>query len=203
MILAMSRSERLDRLLEVVRERGYERRKEPFRLSSGGTSYDYVDLRAALSGGDALGVAADAVIEQAEELGAQFDAIGGMTMGADPVSHAVALLSGRSWFSVRKESKSHGTGRRIEGAKVGPGTPVLLFEDTVSTGRSILEAAEVIVDAGANIVLAVTLLDRGTDAARSFAERGLPYKALLTFEDFGIDPLPGPDSAVTAPTLTR
>jgi orotate phosphoribosyltransferase len=183
------------RLLEVVRERGYERRKEAFRLSSGGTSHDYVDLRRAVARGDALEIAAQAVLEQAEGLGIDFDVIGGMTMGADPVSHATALLSGREWFSVRKESKVHGTARRVEGAHLGPERRALLFEDTVSTGRSLLEALDVVVETGVNVVLALTLLDRGTAAAPALAARGVTYSAILTYEDLGIEPLPGAPGA--------
>jgi orotate phosphoribosyltransferase len=179
----------LTELLDVVRERGYERRDEPFRLSSGGESYDYVDLRRAVARGDALRIAAAAVIGRAAELGVEFDAIGGMTMGADPVAHAVALTSGREWFSVRKESKSHGTARRIEGAQLQPGVRVLLFEDTVSTGRSIIESAHIVLDTGADVVLALTLLDRGTEAAASFAELGITYEPLLTYDDLEIEPL--------------
>lgn len=185
----MTTSDQIGLLLEVVRERGYERREEPFRLSSGGSSYDYVDLRRAMAQGDALAIAAAAVIGRTAELGIEFDVIGGMTMGADPVAHAVAVTSGRGWFSVRKESKAHGTGRRIEGSTLAPGLRVLLFEDTVSTGRSILESAEVVADTGAEIVLALTLLDRGTEAAAGFAELGIPYDALLTYDDLGIEPL--------------
>jgi orotate phosphoribosyltransferase len=183
------------RLLEVVLERGYERREEAFRLSSGGTSHDYVDLRRAVARGDALEIAAKAVLEQAEGLGIEFDVIGGMTMGADPVSHATALLSGREWFSVRKESKGHGTARRVEGANLGPDRRALLFEDTVSTGRSLLEALDVVVETGADVVLALTLLDRGTTAAPAFAARGVTYSAILTYEDLGIEPIPGAPGA--------
>ena len=141
--------------------RGYTRRAEPFQLSSGGTSHDYVDLRRAVALGDDLRLGAEAVIAHVATLGVDFDVVGGMTMGADPVAHAVALLSGRAWFSVRKTEKQHGTRRRIEGGEVGPGVRVLLFEDTISTGRSILEALQVVRDAGAEVVLACTLLDRG------------------------------------------
>jgi orotate phosphoribosyltransferase len=179
----------LAQLLELVRERGYERREEPFHLSSGGESYDYVDLRRAMARGDALQIAAEAVLGRAAERGVEFDAIGGMTMGADPVAHAVALTSGKAWFSVRKESKSHGTARRVEGATLTPGVRVLLFEDTVSTGRSIFESAQVVSDTGAEIVLAMTLLDRGTEAVEGFVQLGISYEALLTFEDLGIEPL--------------
>ncbi len=160
-----------EQLLALVLERGYTRRAEPFQLSSGGTSRDYVDLRRAVALGDDLRLGAEAVIAHVATLGVDFDVVGGMTMGADPVAHAVALLSGRAWFSVRKTEKQHGTRRRIEGGEVGPGVRVLLFEDTISTGRSILEALQVVRDAGAEVVLACTLLDRGTPSRRASPRR--------------------------------
>lgn len=179
-------------LAAVVRERGWERREAAFVLSSGGTSHDYVDLRRAVSCGPALELAARAVLECLATGGYgadRFEAIGGMTMGADPVAHAAALLSGRSWFSVRKSEKHHGLGRRIEGATLSDGVPVVLFEDTVSTGGSIFEAYDVVAATGAEIVAACTLLDRGELASERFAALSTPYFALLTYLDLGIDPI--------------
>jgi|GEM_PF-218397 len=184
-----------EQLLALVLERGYTRRAEPFQLSSGGTSRDYVDLRRAVALGDDLRLGAEAVIAHVATLGVDFDVVGGMTMGADPVAHAVALLSGRAWFSVRKTEKQHGTRRRIEGGEVGPGVRVLLFEDTISTGRSILEALQVVRDAGAEVVLACTLLDRGDAVAASFAATGIRYSPILTYRDLGIAPIGAPSPA--------
>ncbi|HUZ21356.1 MAG TPA: hypothetical protein VMU75_12365 [Acidimicrobiales bacterium] len=191
------------RLLGLVLDRGYTRRAEPFQLSSGGTSRDYVDLRRCVALGADLRLGAEAVIAHAASLGVDFDVVGGMTMGADPVAHAVALLSGRAWFSVRKTEKQHGTRQRIEGGEVGPGVRVLLFEDTISTGRSILEALEVVLDAGATVVLACTLLDRGDAAAARFRAMGIRYSPILTYHDLGIEPIgsppaEGPGTAVAA-----
>src|SRR5579875_2664300 len=83
-----------EELRQLVRRRGYERREEAFVLSSGGTSHDYVDLRRAVALGEDLALAAEAVLHALEEAAVSFDVIGGMTMGADPVSHAAALLGG-------------------------------------------------------------------------------------------------------------
>jgi orotate phosphoribosyltransferase len=176
-------------LLAVVLERGYTRSDEPFRLSSGGTSHDYVDLRRAVARGKDLRLAAEAVVAALADRGIDFDVIGGMTMGADPVAHAVAVLTGTSWFSVRKAEKSHGSRRRIEGAEVGPGVRAVLFEDTVSTSRSLVEALDVVEASGASVALACTLLDRGDTAAPRLAERSVPYLALLSYRDLGIEPI--------------
>jgi len=178
-----------DELLVVVANRGYERRDEPFALSSGGFSHDYVDLRRAVARGPDLELAARAVLEVLGSASVVFDAIGGMTMGADPVAHAVALLSGREWFSVRKLAKGHGRGQRIEGAALGPGRAAVLFEDTVSTGSSILSAYDAIVESGAEVVAACTLLDRGEAATERFAALGVSYLPVLTYKDLDIEPI--------------
>ncbi|MDA8290869.1 MAG: orotate phosphoribosyltransferase [Actinomycetota bacterium] len=188
---------RTGELLAVVRDRGYTRSATPFSLSSGGTSHDYVDLRRAVSRGDDLRVAAEVVAEVLSDACVEYDAIGGMTMGADPVAHAVALLTGRSWFSVRKAEKSHGSRRRVEGAELRPGTRVVVFEDTTTTGRSLAEAVEVVAATGATVALACTILDRGESAGALFAAMGVPYRAILGFRDLGIDAVPGPGTAGT------
>lgn len=188
--LACSLSEPLrSDLLQVIRDRGYARSEEPFRLSSGGTSHDYVDMRRAVSRGLDLALAARGVIEALASANIAYAAIGGMTMGADPVAHAVALLAQTSWFSVRKAEKDHGSKRRIEGAEIGAGTPVVAFEDTVSTGRSVLEAIDVLERSDARVVAACTLLDRGEAATAEFAERSIPYLALFTYRDLDIEPI--------------
>lgn len=178
-----------DILLGVIRELGYQYREEPFRLSSGGFSHDYVDMRRAFSHGADLALAARTVISELRASGVSYQAIGGMTMGADPIAHAVAVLGDTRWFSVRKAEKDHGSGRRIEGAEVTGRLRVVAFEDTVSTGRSVLEAIDVLTEAGAEVVAACTLLDRGRAAATKFADRRITYVPLFTFEDLGIDPI--------------
>jgi orotate phosphoribosyltransferase len=173
-------------LLEVVRMRGYSRASEPFTLSSGGTSFDYVDMRRAVAKGADLALAAQAVIATLAEADIEFTTIGGMTMGADPVAHGVAMLGDKSWYSVRKAEKDHGAKNRVEGAPLSKETRAVVFEDTVSTGRSVLDALDVVLESGATVVAAVTLLDRGEKAAAAFAERSVRYIPLLTYEDLGI-----------------
>ncbi|HEX2272399.1 MAG TPA: orotate phosphoribosyltransferase [Acidimicrobiales bacterium] len=176
-------------VVAVLRERGWVRRAEPFQLSSGDWSHDYVDGKRALAGGAELRLAAEAVVAQAAAADAGFDAVGGLTMGADPLAHAVAVVSGARWFSVRKESKQHGRGRLVEGAELGPGTSVLLVEDVVTTGRSMLQALDAVEPTGATVVLAVALLDRGETAGPAVRARGVPYAPLATYRDLGIEPV--------------
>jgi len=180
-----------DAVIRVLRERGYVRRDEPFQLSSGEWSHDYVDGKRALAAGADLRAAAEALVELAAGAGAVYTAVGGLTMGADHLSHAIAVVSGASWFSVRKEAKEHGRGRRIEGAELGPTTPVLLLEDVVTTGGSILQALDAVEEAGAPVVLATALVDRGTAAAARLAARGVPYRPLATYADLEIVPIGG------------
>ena len=176
-------------LLEVVRLRGYTRASEPFTLSSGGTSFDYVDMRRAVANGADLALAAKAVIATLAEARVEFTTVGGMTMGADPVAHAIAMLADKSWYSVRKAEKDHGARNRVEGAQLSKGANAVVFEDTVSTGRSVLDALDVVLESGATVVAAVTLLDRGEKAKTAFAERSVRYIPLLTYGDLGIVPL--------------
>jgi orotate phosphoribosyltransferase len=178
-----------EQLRQLVLDRGYERRETPFGLSAGGTSRDYVDMRRAVARGADLELAGRAVAHVFAMRGLEFDAIGGMTMGADPVAHAVAMLTGRGWFSVRKAVKDHGRQQRIEGSALGPGVQVVVMEDTVSTGQSLFDAYEVVRDTEAEVVAACTILDRGDEIAPRFAKLGVEYVAVLTYRDLGIEPI--------------
>jgi orotate phosphoribosyltransferase len=173
-------------LADLVRATGYERRTEAFQLSSGGWSHDYVDGKFAIASGDALRRASDAAVEA---VGEKFDAVGGPTMGADALAHGIALLTGASWFSVRKEAKGHGRRAWVEGARLGSGDRVVIVEDVVSTGASLLRAVEKVVELGVRVVAATALLDRSPQVAQRFGDAGIRWVPLLTWEDLGIEPL--------------
>ncbi|HVL50186.1 MAG TPA: orotate phosphoribosyltransferase [Actinomycetota bacterium] len=176
-------------LAQVILNFGYERREEPFQLSSGGTSHDYIDAKKAIARGSRFGLVAEAIQALAGSLGVTFDAAGGMTMGADPIGVAVAMITDTEWFSVRKASKGHGRQRRIEGKEFAPGARVLLVDDVITSGRSILEALDALEEVQATVVLATTLVDRGDAARAAFEKRGVPYEPLLTYRDLNIDPV--------------
>lgn len=182
-----------EHVVAIVRERGLLRLPEPVRLRSGQLSSDFVDGKAALSRGADLETACRAVLEAVEGIG--FDAAGGLTMGADHLAHGVALLSGAEWFVVRKEAKGRGTNQLVEGAEVGAGTRVLLVDDAVTTGGSIQQAHDVIAALGATVVAAVSLVDRGEVAGPYFTDKGIPYIALVTYRDLGIEPVGSPAPA--------
>lgn len=177
------------RVASLICRFGYERRDQPFELSSGGWSHDYVDTKRAIARGNRLMLVGRAVAELAGAAGVRFDAVGGMTMGADPIALAVAVATDTWWFSVRKEAKKHGKQKRIEGAELEAGTTVLLVEDVATSGKSILEALTVLQEAGAQVVMACALVDRGEFTRPAFEARQVLYLPLLTYQDLGIDPV--------------
>src|SRR4051812_457098 len=176
-------------VIDIVKKHGLEHRDEPFRLTSGEISHDYMDGKKALARGEHLREACLALIALAANEGVEFDAVGGMTLGADSFSHGIAVLTGVPWFVVRKQTKEHGTARRIEGAALSPDNRVLLIDDVATAGGSILAALEAVQAVGAEVTLAVTLVDRGEQTALKFAELGVRYRPLLTYRDLGIAPV--------------
>lgn len=158
-------------------------------LASGQMSRHFVDGKAGLADPADLRVACAAMAALIADAGVEFDAVGGPTMGADHVAVGIALETGAAWFFVRKEPKGRGTGKQIEGAAIGPGTRVLAVEDAVSTGGSFFTAIDVIEATGAKVVAATTLIDRGVTCAPEMARRGIVFRPVTTYEDFGMDPL--------------
>ncbi|MEX0755620.1 MAG: orotate phosphoribosyltransferase [Actinomycetota bacterium] len=177
-----------DAVKELVIDRGLQKREAPFQLSSGEWSSDYIDGKRALSRGADLGLVARAVVECAQREGVEFEVVGGMTMGADALAHAVAITSGTAWFTVRKERKQHGKQDLIEGGEI-KGRSILLLDDVVTTGASILQSLDAIQEAGGQVVLAVCLVDRSGRAAERLAERDIRFFPLLTYRDLGIAPV--------------
>ena len=176
-----------DQVCSIVKERGHRRLPEPVQLRSGGWSRDFVDGKRALQDGGDLETACRAMLEVIGDV--DFDAVGGMTLGADHFSHVVAVLAHKRWFTVRKEAKGRGTNQRVEGAEIGDGVRVLLVDDVVTTGGSILEAYDVVRELGARVVAAATLVDRGETARTRFDAIGVPYFPVLTYRDLGIEPV--------------
>jgi orotate phosphoribosyltransferase len=173
-------------LAELVRTCGYEYRDPPFQLTSGGWSHDYVDGKHAIAHGEGLRQASQAVIDS---VGTSFDAVGGPTMGADALAHGVALLSGAGWFSVRKGPKGHGREAWVEGTRLAAGDRVVMVEDVVSTGASLLRAVDRVREFGVEVVAATALLDRSPAVAERFAAAGITWVPLLTWADLDIQPL--------------
>jgi orotate phosphoribosyltransferase len=176
-------------VIEIVLERGLKHLPQPVMLASGALSRDFIDGKAALARGQDLKIACQALLEAEILRDLEWDAVGGLTLGADKFAHVVAVLAGREWFVVRKEAKNRGTNKLVEGAVIGPGTRALLVDDVVTTGGSIQKAHAVITGLGGEIVAAVTLVDRSDVAAGFFKERGIPYFPLVTYADLDIPPV--------------
>ena len=159
-----------------------------FVLKSGRSSSWFIDSKQTVCRPEAMVLVADGILSVVPD---DATAIGGLTMGADPVAFVtagVAATRGRALkaFSVRKEAKDHGAGGRIAGA-LDPGDKVVVTEDTVTRGTSLLEAARAVIDAGAEPVLLVAVVDRGGTCAALAAAEGLAFTALLTAPDLGFD----------------
>ncbi len=157
-----------------------------FTLKSGRTSTWFIDSKQTVCRPEAMLLVADAVLALTPP---EATAIGGLTMGADPVAFVtagVAATRGRSLkaFSVRKEAKDHGAGGRIAGA-LDPGDRVVVTEDTVTRGTSLLSAAHAVAEAGAEVVLLVAIVDRGGTAEALAAAEGLEFRAVLSAPDLG------------------
>ena len=155
-------------------------------LSSGREADYYVDLRRVTLDGEAAPLVGEVMLETAEHL--NYDAVGGLTLGADPVATAMlhsAAAQGRRLdsFVVRKAEKAHGLQRRIEGPDVA-GRRVLAVEDTSTTGGSVLTAVEALQEAGAEVVAVAVIVDRG--AGPAVAAAGLPYLTAYSLADLGL-----------------
>lgn len=156
-------------------------------LSSGKEANYYVDLRRVTLDSVAAPLVGEVMLALTSEL--QYDAVGGLTLGADPVAtammHAAAAKGKRlDSFVVRKSEKQHGLQRRIEGPDVA-GRRVLAVEDTSTTGGSVLTAVEALREAGAEVVGVAVIVERG--AAPAIKEAGLPYFAAYSLSDLGLD----------------
>nr|WP_203596899.1 orotate phosphoribosyltransferase [Actinomadura bangladeshensis] len=157
-----------------------------FVLSSGKRASWYVDLRRVTLDGAAAPLVGRVMLDETADL--DYDAVGGLTLGADPVAAAMlhaAAARGRELdaFVVRKAGKAHGLQRRIEGPDV-KGRRVLAVEDTSTTGGSVLTAVEALREAGAEVVAVATILERG--AAGRIAEEGLAYRHPYDVSDLGL-----------------
>jgi len=181
---------------EIVLERGLTHLPEPVLLASGAMSREFIDGKAALARGEHLEIACQAIREVVRDV--EWDAVGGLTLGADKFAHVLAVLARREWFVVRKETKNRGTNKLVEGAQIGPRTRVLLVDDVVTTGGSIQKAHDAITDLGGRIVAAVALVDRSDVAAGFFKERGIPYFPLVTYADLDIPPVRSGNGLVLA-----
>ena len=162
-----------------------------FTLASGRKSSFYLDGRLITLQGEGLRLIGEGILDLLEEL--EFAAVGGLSIGADPIVGAVLTVAaerGRSLvgFLVRKEAKEHGAKRMIEGP-LQPGSSVVIVDDTITTGGSCLQAIDRVEELGCKVVCVVGVCDRLEGGDKAFAARGIPFRSLLTIRDLGIEPV--------------
>jgi orotate phosphoribosyltransferase len=180
-------AEDLAKLVEQIKELAIVRGK--VTLSSGRTADYYVDMRRVTLDGAVAPIVGR--VMRALVADWDFEAVGGLTLGADPVAaammHAAAAAGERlDAFVVRKEGKTHGLQQRIEGSPVA-GRPVLAVEDTSTTGGSVLTAVEALRQAGAEVIGVAVIVDRNTGAKEAVEAAGLPYRAAISARDLGLE----------------
>ena len=179
-------AEKRARLLELLRERSFQDRE--VTLSSGLKSNFYIDCKQVSFDAEGATLIGDLFHQLIEELAPAAVAVGGLTLGADPLATATSVLGfqagkPRATFIVRKEPKGHGTNQWVESTKLAPGAPVVILEDVVTTGASTLRAIERSRLAGFTVLHAIGLVDRmegGYEAVTAEA----PLTTLFTKRDF-------------------
>lgn len=184
----MSQSAARIRLAEIIRDRSFGRGE--ITLASGRKSDFYFNLKPTMLNPEGAALLAELTLEALEDV--KIDLVGGLEMGAVPIAGAIAQLS---WikgqpipaFFVRKKPKEHGARLAIEGLSKTeslPGKRVVIVEDVTTTGGSALKAVEAVREAGAEVVLVLTMVDREEGATEAFGEAGLPFRSLYKASEF-------------------
>lgn len=174
------------RLLEILKRDAFKTGE--FTLASGAKSSYYIDGRLLTLSSDGAHVLARVILAMIE--GERIDAVGGMTMGADPIIGAVIAIAdaqGRKLkgFICRKEAKTHGTGKLIEG-NLAAGDNVLMVEDVITTGGSTLRAIDAVEQLGGKVRRVIAIVDRLSGGGEEFAQRGYNFTPIFTIRDLGV-----------------
>jgi len=177
-------------LIDLVAARALKR--GTFRLASGREASFYLDAKQVVLDAHGAMLVGRAILDRLEAAGPLPHAVGGMSIGADPVTGAVVTMAGVAGlplkgFMVRKEAKGHGLQKYIEGP-VEPGQRVVIVEDVVTTGGSSLLAIDRAQEFGLVVERLVTVIDRLAGGREALAARGIPLEALVTIRDLGIEP---------------
>jgi len=174
-----------DELLKFIKEKAIQ--KGDFTLASGKKTNYYIDGKQVTLDPQGLFLASKVIYSMIHST--QADAIGGPTLGADPIAAAVALLSSQSGhpvraFIVRKESKAHGMLKKIEGPKLQEGDKVVMVEDVITTGASVLKAIEAVESCHARVVKVICLVDRNQGASETLGK--FDYSPIFDLRDLGL-----------------
>ncbi len=172
-------------LLKLILEKAL--RRGDFTLASGKKASFYLDGKQITLDPQGLFLTGKVILAMLH--GVKVDAVGGPTLGADPIAAAVSLLSSQSGkplraFIVRKEAKKHGTQKMVEGPAIQPGDHVVMLEDVITTGGSVLKAIQDVEALGAKVVKTICLVDRNEGAAQTLDKYG--YSPIFTLEDLGV-----------------
>jgi orotate phosphoribosyltransferase len=186
-----------EQLLALLAQKSF--RLGQFKLSSGGTSDYYIDCRLTTLDAEGARLTGETVLQEIHKQGWNADAIGGLTMGADPIVVATSVISAQrgkpvNGFLVRKAEKTHGTGQRIEGFREKPAR-VVIVDDVCTTGASTIQAIEAARDFGFEIVGVLCLVERQEAGGRPNVERAAapaPFVALFTANDVRAEHLKKP-----------
>ncbi len=170
-----------ERLVALLLERSF--RVGNFVLASGARSRFYIDCRTTTTHAEGQALVGRLGLALLRGAGLRPDAVGGLTMGADPVSYAIAHASWLAGdpvhaFTVRKEPKAHGTGKRVEGC-FQAGHRVVVVEDVITTGGSALKAIEAVEAEGGTVVAVLSLVDREGGGREAIEARGYPVHTLV------------------------
>ncbi len=176
-----------NRLLEILREKSYEKRE--VTLASGRKSDFYVDCKQTTLDAEGAYLVGKLMFQRIEESGLKVDAAGGLTLGADPIATAVSIASfeaGKPFpaFIIRKEPKGHGTGQWLEGRKNIPaGSRVVIVEDVVTTGGSSMKAVKRAEEEGCEVVMILALVDRCEGGRENIEKEGYRLESLFEKAD--------------------
>src|SRR2546422_576903 len=176
------------RLRDLLLERSVKRGE--FVLASGRRSSFYIDARRTTTSGEGLALIGLLALERLAARGWAPDLVGGLTLGADPVAYAIAVAAhagGRTLdaFTVRKQAKPHGTGKRIEGC-FAPGRTVVVVEDVITTGQSAQEAIRAIEGEGGRVLGVLAVVDREEGGREALERAGYAVEALVTATELGL-----------------
>ena len=173
------------RAIGIIKERSF--RQGNFTLASGKPSKYYLDMKPTMLHSEGASLLAKLVLDKLHSVNA--DCVGGLEMGAVPLISPIAMLSNETrkpiqGFFVRKTVKDHGTMKKIEGIENFKGRRVAILDDVMTTGGSAMEAVRAIRDAGGEIVLVLSIVDREEGAKEFYEKEGLPFEALFTAKEF-------------------
>jgi len=179
--------------VDALREIGGRYRDQPVTLKDGRQTNIYLDPKHVFSSNKHMNNLSQAMLEHAQALGIDYNAVGGPTMGADVISHGMVAHHPNpdmGWFTVRDKPKSdHGLGKWIEGTEIGPNHKVILTDDVADTGKSLVDAYHKVRESGAQVTAVMPVVERGDKTRAQFEQLGVPYHPLCNYQDLGIDTL--------------